>query len=163
MACPRVGSGSGERSGGDPGRDVADMEPGPGGCRSEVIGRRGGRAESVYSRASSGEALSSGRGTPRVWREGRRGGLGDTARERVTSSGRVSGGVRHRRHLREGGGLARSWRSGRTPREGGYPRVGARQYSFLMLRSKGMVGRGVGNETRGGGHAPVVRGAGRRR
>ena len=25
MACPRVGSGSGERSGGDPGRDAADI------------------------------------------------------------------------------------------------------------------------------------------
>lgn len=66
MAGPRVGAGSGERSGGDPGRDAAAVEPEPVGCRSEVSCRRGGRAESVYSRASSGAALSSGRGTPRA-------------------------------------------------------------------------------------------------
>ena len=47
MASPRVGSGSVERSGGDPGRDAAAVEPEPGGCRSEVSGRCGGRAESV--------------------------------------------------------------------------------------------------------------------
>ena len=144
MACPRVGSGSGERSGGDPGRDAAAVEPEPGGCRSEASCRRGGRAESVYSRATSGAALTSGRGTTRAWREGRRGGFGDTARERVRFPFRGSGGVRHRRHLREGGGLARSWRSGRTPREGGFPRVvsAAEYLSHAAVKGDGWAGCG---------------------